>query len=68
MFFFLLFNTAFNFKINFKQKIDPKMCMFKNLEEIKKNLEKLGKNKWQPLLIKFIVKYLFIYNNLKIND
>ena len=32
--FFLLFNTVFNLKINFKQKIDPKMRMFKNLEKI----------------------------------
>ena len=34
--FILLFNTVFNLKINLKQKIDPKMCMFKNLEEILK--------------------------------
>ena len=32
--FFLLFKTVFNLIIYFKQKIDPKMRMFKNLEEI----------------------------------
>ena len=31
---FILFNTVFTLKFNFKLKIDPKMHTFKNLEEI----------------------------------
>ena len=31
---FILFNTVFYLKLNFKLKIDLKMCTFKNLEEI----------------------------------
>ena len=45
---FILFNTVFNLKLNFKLKIDPKRCTFKNLEEIKKTCKKILKNKWQP--------------------
>ena len=33
---FILFNTVFYLKLNFKLKIDPKMNTFKNLEEILK--------------------------------
>ena len=45
---FILFNTVSYIKLNFKQKIDPKMCTFKNLE---KNL-----NKWVATL--FIYVYM----------
>ena len=31
---FILCNTVSYIKINFKLKIDPKMCTYKNLEEI----------------------------------
>ena len=31
---FILFNIVFNLKLNFRQKIDPKMHTFKNLEKI----------------------------------
>ena len=38
---FILSNTVSYLKLNFKQKIDPKMCTFKNLEEIlEKSLKK----------------------------
>ena len=32
--FFILFNTVSYIKLNFKQKIDLKLCTFKNLEEV----------------------------------
>ena len=44
---FIFFNTVFNLKLNFKQKIDPKMLIFKNLEEIWKTWKEFGKNKWR---------------------
>ena len=47
---FILFNTVFYFKLNFKLKIDPKMCTFKNLEEILKNWRKFAKSIWQPCI------------------
>ena len=34
--FFILFNTVSYLKLNFKLKIDPKMCTFKNLEKFLK--------------------------------
>ena len=37
---FILFNIVFNLKLNFKLKIDPKMCTFKNLEKIWKTWKK----------------------------
>ena len=37
---FILFNTVSYIKFNFKQKIDPKICTFKNLEEIWKTWKK----------------------------
>ena len=55
---FILFKTVSYFKLNFKLKIDHKMCTFKSLEEIwktwkkfgkpGKNLEKTVKKEWQP--------------------
>ena len=39
---FMIFNTVSYINLNFKLKIDPKICTFKNLEKIK------IKNKWQP--------------------
>ena len=33
---FILFNTVLYLKLNFKIKIDPKVCTFKNLEQIVK--------------------------------
>ena len=33
---FILFNAVSYLKLNFKLKIDPKMCTFKNLEKILK--------------------------------
>ena len=33
---FKLFNTVSYLKLNFKPKIDPKMCTFKNLEKFLK--------------------------------
>ena len=41
---FILFYTVFQFELNFKQKLDPKACYFKNLEEILKTCRKLAKN------------------------
>ena len=37
---FILINTASYIKLNFKLKIDPKMCTFKNLEKLEKVLYK----------------------------
>ena len=37
---FILFNTVSYINLNFKLKIDPKMCIFKNLEEIDKTWKK----------------------------
>ena len=37
---YILFYTIFYLKRNFNLKIDPKMCTFKNLEEILKTLKK----------------------------
>ena len=34
---FILFNIVSNLKLNFKLKMDPKMCTFKNLEKNQKN-------------------------------
>ena len=42
---FILFNAVLSLKLNFKQKIDPKMLIFKNLEEIWKTWKEFGKNK-----------------------
>ena len=44
---FILFKSVSYFKLNFKLKIDPKMCIFKNLEEIRKTWKNFGKNEWQ---------------------
>ena len=33
---FILFNSVSYLRLNFKLKIDPKMCSFKNLEKILK--------------------------------
>ena len=60
---FILFKTVSYLKHNFKLKIDPKMCTFKNLEEIWKTWKHFSKNKWQPCSyvcgLKFVVsKYL----------
>ena len=41
---FILFYTVFQFELNFKQKLDPKACYFKNLEEILKTWRKIAKN------------------------
>ena len=42
---FLYYLTQFFYlKLNFKLKLDPKMCTFKNLEEILKTLSKTLKN------------------------
>ena len=43
-YFFILYNTVSDIKFNFKLKIDPKMCTFKNLDEILKTFKKFGKN------------------------
>ena len=37
---FILINTASYIKLNFKLKIDPKMCTFRNLEKLEKVLYK----------------------------
>ena len=34
---FILLKTVSYIKLNFKLKIDPKMCTFKNLGEVRKN-------------------------------
>ena len=44
---FSYYLAKFYVKINFKIKIDPKMCTFKNLGEILKTWKKFSKNKWQ---------------------
>ena len=38
---FILFNTVSLIEINLKLKIDPKMCTFKNLEEIWKTWKRI---------------------------
>ena len=43
---FILFKIIFNLKLNLKQKIDPKMRTYKNLEEICKTWKKFRKNEW----------------------
>ena len=44
-------NPVFNtLKLNFKLKLDSKMCTFKNLEEILKPWKKFAKNIWQPCI------------------
>ena len=40
---FILFNTVSYLKLNFKLKVDPKMCIFNNLEEIWKTWKKFLK-------------------------
>ena len=42
----MLFNTVSYTNLNFKLKINPKISIFKNLEEVWKTLKK--KNEWQP--------------------
>ena len=44
----ILFNNLFYFTLNFKLKIDPKTCTFKNLEEIVKSWKKLPKTGGNP--------------------
>ena len=34
--FLIVFKAVFDLKLNFKQKVDPNMCTFKNLENILK--------------------------------
>ena len=46
----IVFNKVSYFKFNLKLKKDPKMCSFKNPEEILKTWKKYLKNKWQPCL------------------
>ena len=46
---FILFNTASYLKLNFKLKIEPKMCTFKNLEENRKIWEKIEKTSGNPV-------------------
>ena len=55
---FILYNTIFYLKLNFKLKIDPKMCTFKSLEEILKNCKKFWKNEWQPWVFDLLKKGL----------
>ena len=43
----ILLNIVFYLKLNFKLKIDTKMCTFKNLEEIWNPRKKNKKNEWQ---------------------
>ena len=45
---FILFNTVFYLKFNFKLKIDPKICTFKNLEEILKTWKNFEKTSGNP--------------------
>ena len=45
----ILFNTVFYLQLNFKLKIDPKTCNFKNLEEIWKPGESLLKTFGDPV-------------------
>ena len=45
---FILFNTILYLKLNFKLKIDPKMCTFKNLEETWKPEKKFEKTSGNP--------------------
>ena len=53
---FILYNIISYLKLNFKLKIDLKMCILKNLEEILKTWRKFAKNIWQP-------KRNIMYNN-----
>ena len=47
MFLYIL-KTVSYIKLNFKVKIDPKICTFKNPEELCKTYKKFRKNEWQP--------------------
>ena len=46
---YILFNTVSYLKLNFKLKIDPKMCTFKNLEEISKTWKNFEKTSGNPV-------------------
>ena len=46
---FILFNKVSYIKLNFKLKIDSKMCTFKNQEEIWKNWKNLKKASGNPV-------------------
>ena len=50
-------------KLNFKLKIDPEICNFKNLEEILKTWKKLGKNEWQPCVMYSCINIFMLYFN-----
>ena len=47
----VLFNIVFNLKLNFKLKINPKMCNFKNLEEIWKPRKYFEKTSGNPYTV-----------------
>ena len=51
---FILFNTVSYLKLNFKLKVDPKMCIFNNLEEIwktrKKNFKMRGNSEYNLVI------------------
>ena len=49
---FILSNTVFNLKL---LKLDSKMRILKNLEEIWKTWKKFEKKKWQPLSVMVII-------------
>ena len=54
-------NTVFKLKLNFKLKIDLKMCIFKNLEEVSQKI-------WQPCILHVQLLYTcFIYFGVDVN-
>ena len=57
---FILTNTVSYIKFNFKLKIGPEICSFKNLEEILKTLKKLTKYEWQPCVMYSHIYYFYI--------
>ena len=63
----MLFNIVSYIKINFKLKIDPEICSFKNMEEILKIWKKIGKKRVATMC--HVVTYIFfLYSNLILRD
>ena len=56
----MLFSTVSYIKLNFKLKIDQKMCTFNNLEEILKTLKKLKEASGNPVYIFGLENFLII--------
>ena len=56
-----LLNTVFYLKLNFKLKIDPKMCPLKKMEEILNKWKKIEKTSGNPVCKLAICKKYVLY-------